>query len=215
MLPKLRDRLTYANVMATLAMFVALGGGAYALSTDSVKSKHIVDDQVKSKDVKDGDLTGEDVAPASLTGTELDEATLEPNFLPTVAGLATQIRNIGTGGGTTYGAPSGISEAAANMATVQHTGGGGSMDLEGMTVHVDTAPGSGESRTFSVVRRAVADSTILPTDVGCTLSEGERFCLDDSSDWSINTNVFAIEIVSIGAGLPAADEAYVGIGVSG
>jgi hypothetical protein len=30
MLAKLRSRLTYANVMATLAMFVALGGGTYA-----------------------------------------------------------------------------------------------------------------------------------------------------------------------------------------
>ena len=27
---RIRARLTYANVMATLALFVALGGGAYA-----------------------------------------------------------------------------------------------------------------------------------------------------------------------------------------
>jgi hypothetical protein len=32
MLNGLRSRLTYANVVATGAMFVALGGGAYALS---------------------------------------------------------------------------------------------------------------------------------------------------------------------------------------
>ena len=38
---KLRERLTYANVMATIAVFIALGGGAYAitLKKNSVKSK--------------------------------------------------------------------------------------------------------------------------------------------------------------------------------
>lgn len=38
---RLRSKLSYANVMATLAVFIALGGGAYAisLSKNSVKSK--------------------------------------------------------------------------------------------------------------------------------------------------------------------------------
>jgi hypothetical protein len=31
-LSKLRSRLTYANAMSTIAVFVALGGGAYAVS---------------------------------------------------------------------------------------------------------------------------------------------------------------------------------------
>ena len=31
-LTKLRSRLTYANAMSTIAVFVALGGGAYAVS---------------------------------------------------------------------------------------------------------------------------------------------------------------------------------------
>jgi hypothetical protein len=31
MLERVRERLTYANVIATTALFVALGGGAYAL----------------------------------------------------------------------------------------------------------------------------------------------------------------------------------------
>ena len=40
-----RPQLSYANVVATLALFVALGGGAYAvggdLGKDSVKPKHL------------------------------------------------------------------------------------------------------------------------------------------------------------------------------
>jgi hypothetical protein len=50
----IRRHLTYANVMATIAAFIALGGGAYAafhLPRNSVKSKHIVNGQVKERDL--------------------------------------------------------------------------------------------------------------------------------------------------------------------
>jgi hypothetical protein len=53
---RIRDRLTYANVVATIALFVALGGGTYAafnLPRNSVESKHIVNGQVKGGDVAD------------------------------------------------------------------------------------------------------------------------------------------------------------------
>jgi hypothetical protein len=52
LLPGIRSRLTFANVISVIALFIALGGGAYALTVpkDSVKSKHIVDGQVKPVD---------------------------------------------------------------------------------------------------------------------------------------------------------------------
>jgi hypothetical protein len=45
----LRSWLTYANVMATIAVFIALGAGAYAvgIGRNDVKSKHIKDSGVK------------------------------------------------------------------------------------------------------------------------------------------------------------------------
>jgi hypothetical protein len=52
MLERIRRHVTYANVMSTLALFLALGGGlAWALANDSVKSKHIKDGQVKPRDL--------------------------------------------------------------------------------------------------------------------------------------------------------------------
>jgi hypothetical protein len=47
--------LTYSNVMATLALFIALGGGAYAainLPKNSVSSKTIRNGQVRSPDIR-------------------------------------------------------------------------------------------------------------------------------------------------------------------
>ena len=38
-LSKLRARLTYANAMSTIAVFIALGGGAYAVATMSLQSR--------------------------------------------------------------------------------------------------------------------------------------------------------------------------------
>ena len=59
MLTTIRGRLTYANVMATVAVFVALGGTSYAavqLSKSSVKSRHIASGAVTSTKVKDRSL---------------------------------------------------------------------------------------------------------------------------------------------------------------
>lgn len=66
MLARLRSHLTYANVTATLALFLALGGGiAWALETNSVKSKHIVNEQVKAVDIQNAD-------PEDLDANQID-----------------------------------------------------------------------------------------------------------------------------------------------
>ena len=56
MLDRLRGRLTYANVMASMAVFIALGGSSYAavmLTNNSVKSRHIAPGAVRGSDVRD------------------------------------------------------------------------------------------------------------------------------------------------------------------
>lgn len=66
----LRRHLTYANVMATIAVFGMLGGGAYAVTAVKKNS-------VTSKSVKDNSLTGGDVLNNSLTGADVAEGTLQ------------------------------------------------------------------------------------------------------------------------------------------
>jgi len=81
-----RLHLTYANVMATIAVFIALGGSSYAavqLSRNSVRSKHIKNGQVKRGDlgrnavdstkVKNGALLAQDFKTGQLpTGPKGD-----------------------------------------------------------------------------------------------------------------------------------------------
>ena len=69
MLNRFRDKLSYANVMATIALFVALGGTTWALTRNEVKSKHIAPDAARGSDVKESSLKG-----VGLTSVAHDEA---------------------------------------------------------------------------------------------------------------------------------------------
>jgi hypothetical protein len=64
MLVGLRARLSYANVVATLALFIALGGSSYAALS------------ITTKDVKNRSLKGGDLRKNTITGTEIRESRL-------------------------------------------------------------------------------------------------------------------------------------------
>jgi hypothetical protein len=82
---KVKHRITYANVMATIALFVALGGGAYAASVAKKNS-------VTSKSVRNGSIQGIDVGKDTLTGDNINEGTL--NVLPTCPSGTTKAAGI-------------------------------------------------------------------------------------------------------------------------
>jgi hypothetical protein len=86
-------RLSYANVMATIAVFLALGGGAYAalhLPKNSIRSKQIKNHQVKkadlaknavdSKKIQDGSVLRGDLGSGVLSG--LVVASAQADSLP-------------------------------------------------------------------------------------------------------------------------------------
>ena len=68
MLGRLAGHLTYANVMATIAVFIAMGGGAYALTLpkNSVGADQIKRNAVGSSELKRGAVKSVDVANGSL-----------------------------------------------------------------------------------------------------------------------------------------------------
>jgi len=74
MVSRLRSRLTYANVMSTVAVFGVLAGGtAYAANT--IRSTDIVDGEIGSADVKDNSINTFDVH--SFIGADVIDGTLE------------------------------------------------------------------------------------------------------------------------------------------
>ena len=60
----MRRHLTYANVMATIAVFLGLGGSSYAVV------------KITGKEVKNGSLTGVDIKNGSLSGLDIRNRSL-------------------------------------------------------------------------------------------------------------------------------------------
>src|SRR5215213_1278846 len=64
-------RITYANVVSTLALFIVLGGSAYAAT--QITGKQIKNNTITSADVKNRSLVARDFKPGQLpkagTGT--------------------------------------------------------------------------------------------------------------------------------------------------
>jgi hypothetical protein len=66
---RLRSRLTFANVVSCLALFVALGSGAYAaihLPRNSVGARQLKKNSVTGAKVKNDSLTGSDILTSTL-----------------------------------------------------------------------------------------------------------------------------------------------------
>lgn len=102
---RIRSRLTFANAMSLAAVFIALGGAAYAANTvrssdivnGEVRTADIGNNEVRSADVRDdtlanGGLGGVDIANNSLRGPDIAESTLQNVDAGTVGRL--QVRKI-------------------------------------------------------------------------------------------------------------------------
>ena len=76
---RFRPRLTYANVVASLALFVALGGTTYAAAT--IGAGDIKKDAVLSRHIKNGEVKNLDLgANAVGTGKVIDGSLLKRDF---------------------------------------------------------------------------------------------------------------------------------------
>lgn len=64
------DRLTYANVTSTIALVVALGGGA-AYAADTIGSPDIIDESILSQDIKNDEVKAVDLANQAVGTDEL------------------------------------------------------------------------------------------------------------------------------------------------
>jgi hypothetical protein len=103
MLARLQNRLTYANVVATLALFFALGGSAYAVA------------KITSRDVADRSLKGIDIRRDSLTGKEIKESSLGRVAHAGDAATATNAANAQSANVAKF---AGVAGAAANAQTL-------------------------------------------------------------------------------------------------
>jgi hypothetical protein len=143
------------NVVAYLALFVALGGtGAYA--ANEWTGDNIVDGSLTGADVKNSSLTGSDVANESLTTSDLK------NYTVSGGGLGNGDLRTGSVDGRAVVDGSlqnrDLSADSVNSATVAD-GSLTSADVENFSL------GNGDLLTGSVDTRAVTDNSLTGSDI--------------------------------------------------
>ena len=129
MLSRLRSMLTFANVVSLTALFVALGGGAYALTLPkgSVGARELKRNAVTAAKIKKGAVTGLKVRNGSLLANDFRAGQLPSGPRGQTgpqgpAGPGAQV--FATPGTAQYTVPSGVSRLVVSL--VGGGGGGGS-----------------------------------------------------------------------------------------
>jgi hypothetical protein len=79
-MPRTGPKLTYANVMSTIAVFCAIGGGSVAvaasLKKDSVGTKQIEKNAVKAPEIATNAVTSKEVAAGAVTDAKLGDVAI-------------------------------------------------------------------------------------------------------------------------------------------
>jgi hypothetical protein len=149
MIRRILSRLTYANAMATIAVFIAIGGGAYAagLAKDSVKSKQIKNGAVKGADIHDNAITSPKVKDGSLLGSDFAAGQLP-------AGKPGEDGEDGQDGDD--GSPDTGQQILGKLATVDGAGSG--LDADAVDGLSPAQLGDVQSARFTVPQSAVAQT---------------------------------------------------------
>lgn len=140
MIKRMKGRLTFANVMSVIAVFLALGGTAYALGRNSVGSKQIKKNAVTSVKIKNGAVTSSKLGAGAVGTGSIATGSVGGSNLGTVDTHVTS---------TPLPADGSLQRAVATCAAGEKLIGGGASD--GITApqitiqgnrpsHADTSP---------------------------------------------------------------------------
>lgn len=190
------SRFTYANVVASLALFIALGGVGYAaaklpknsVTSKAIKKNAVTNPKIKrsavtSDKIKNGTIKGTDVANDTLTGAKINESTLS---IPQAATAADSYNFVTTTSSSASNADENTARAAATpVPLISH----GSVSIYAKCYTVTGAP---DSTHFEVIASSTAggsalsaysvSDTVYDPALGPLTPETDRMISDDETD---------------------------------
>jgi hypothetical protein len=178
-------RLSYANVIATLALFIALGGVGYAatkLPKNSVRTKQLANNSVTSPKVKDGTLGRSDLAPGVIPN-----AVDTSNFYNKNA-ADSRFLDKGTADSRFYDKGASDARFLGINATADNAQALGSFPASTfpITVHDDGQVAEGAYPRIAFARRSLAAGTGTTTILAIGLLGGIRVSCSDPATPSIS-----------------------------
>lgn len=154
----IRRKVTFANVVSFVALFVALSAGSYAairLPANSVGSKQLKAKAVTSKKIAANAVDGSKVKDGSLTGADINVASLAkvPSAAAADAAPIARVKNVtATGQSRPAGSGAAIDTATATCdAGLVVVGGGVSLSDQENQIAQDTFPSAPGSWTAHVL----------------------------------------------------------------
>jgi hypothetical protein len=123
---RLLRHLSYANVMASIAVFVALGGVGYAAT--SINGNDINKRTVGANKLKNGTLTSKQIKQNALTGSVIEESSLG-----TVPSAQTAVSATTAASATTAGTAATAEHALSADRATEATTAGDANTLDGLT----------------------------------------------------------------------------------
>ena len=224
---KIRARATYANVTATLALFIALGGGSFAVAL-SGSEKKVVKEIAKKEANKRITTRAPNLsvkrAGSADTATDAGHASSADSAInanhanaadtatdaDVVDGLDSTHFGVGIMGGVmkdvgftavangTEWAPIGVSTATATGSFVAPQGAFVARDLR---ISLASPNGAGQSRTFEFVTNPASS-----TSLSCTVPENASSCSDTAHAVTVSAGqTYALLATAISGGAPNVD----------
>lgn len=225
-------RLTYSNVIATLAIFIALGSVSYAaikipknsVGTKQLKPKAVGTKNIKNKAVKTNRLAGQAVTTGKLSGQAVTEGKVDPNLLASIDEQAKQkVLNadgsvLGTFAGTFAQSPIAIMQVLIDGGLYTYYGSGQLIPLGGQSPSFKTA--TCDDKAYLEVDQDSFDVLISKLAGGpsrVVFRETDSFNLGPISAWQFTTSSEQVagqdlwELDSDGTCDPTSSSPYTGV----
>ena len=149
----MRKRLTFANVMSSMALFLALSGASYAaisLPAGSVGTRQLQAGAVTSSKLAANAVLSGNIAPGAVTGAAINLATLGKVPSAGTADSAAVARVVTVTASATAVAGSGTSASATCAQGLVVVGGGASLGSEDNQLVNDSYPSASNRWTVDV-----------------------------------------------------------------
>lgn len=205
---RLLRHLSFSNVIATLALFLALGGAAYAgtkINGSSIKNGSIGGGKLKNETItankiKKGTITGTQIAPGSITSSSINESTL---------GTVPSAQNANTAGTATTANSAKSAETATEAKHAETADSATHADTADHVSHADTATHADTAGGAETLNGETAEELTLSCKAGTKFYGG--MCWDQTTQPAKLWIVAVAECGKAGGRLPTLEEliAYV------